>query len=323
MHPGDDLKVAIVGATGMIGVQLLELIAARGFPHRELKLLATESGAATTVEAAGEEHLVETFTGGADLSGVDIAFLALPASKAAEIIAGQPGPILIDLSAASRSPNPQIALAAPGFTSQGKVEAMRNASVIAPPHPAAHALAACLKALGVHDGFAAATVMLGASAGGREAVATAVEQTADLLNARLDLEEGEVQRGFNVFVRENERSLAMTIEAQTAALLEQCPQLAVQVVAAPIPHGCGLAIDIPWREDGNAREMLRGAPGLLLADEGEPLGTLDAAGEEAILVTVEERPATLSLWCVFDNSRLAALDALWIAERIVSSTPPD
>jgi aspartate-semialdehyde dehydrogenase len=66
---------------------------------------------------------------------------------------------------------------------------------------------------------------------------------------------------------------------------------------------------------------LRAAPGLLVAEEGEPLGVIDAVGQEAIVVSVETRPQSVSLWCVFDNTRLAALSALWIAETLALSSP--
>jgi len=51
------------------------------------------------------------------------------------------------------------------------------------------------------------------------------------------------------------------------------------------------------------------------------LGVIDAVGQEAIVVSVETRPQSVSLWCVFDNTRLAALSALWIAETLALSSP--
>jgi aspartate-semialdehyde dehydrogenase len=162
--------------------------------------------------------------------------------------------------------------------------------------------------------------MLGASAGGREMLTATVDQTTDLLSARLDLEEDEVQRGFNILMREHERSIASTISAQVAILLERSPVLAIQVVAAPVLHGSALTIDLTAPLNGTAAiEKIRNAPGLLIAEEGEPLGTIDAVGQEAIVVSVEERPGALSLFCVFDNARVAALSAMWVAETLAAS----
>jgi aspartate-semialdehyde dehydrogenase len=318
-------RVAVVGATGAVGNQLIELIAARGFQLSELKLFATEAGAMQTVDAAGEERLVDALASPADLRDFNIAFLACPAPRAAEIIAAQPGPILIDLSAADRPPA-DVPMVAPGLTSREAFAQLRNAKVFATPHPVAHVLATCLKALGAHGGFVAATAMLGASAGGRDVLTASVDQTTDLLSARLELDDDEVQRGFNAFMREHERSVATAISAQVAKLLAQAPTLSVQVAAIPVLHGSALTVDIqrPRALKGNgedAVELLRVAPGILIAEEGEPLGVIDAVGQEAIVVSVESRGDSVSLWCVFDNARLAALGALWIAETLALSSP--
>ena len=318
-------KVAVVGATGAVGNQLIELIAARGFQLSELKLFATEAGATQTVEAAGEERLVDALQSPDDLRDFDIAFLACPAPRATQIIDARPGPILIDLGAANRPPS-NAPMVAPGLTSREALARLRNAKVFATPHPAAHVLATCLKALGVHAGFVAATAMLGASAGGRDVLTAAVDQTTDLLSARLELDDDEVQRGFNAFMREHERSVAAAIAAQVATLLDKAPTLSVQVAAIPVLHGSALTVDIPRPRDTrgngeNAVELLRAAPGILIAEEGEPLGVIDAVGQEAIVVSVETRTDSVSLWCVFDNARLAALGALWIAETLALSSP--
>ncbi|MGB8683309.1 MAG: hypothetical protein WCD12_10530 [Candidatus Binatus sp.] len=318
-------RVAVVGATGAVGNQLIELIAARGFQLSELKLFATEAGAMQTVDAAGEERLVDALENPGDLRDFDIAFLAIPAPRAAEIIAAQPGPILLDLSAANRPPT-DVPMVAPGLTSRESFAQLRKAKIFATPHPAAHVLATCLKALGANSGFVAATAMLGASAGGMEMLTATVDQTTDLLSARLELDDDEVQRGFNAFIREHERSVANAIAAQIGKLLDKAPPLSVQVAAIPVLHGSALTVDIqrPRAIKGNgedAVELLRVAPGILIAEEGEPLGVIDAVGQEAIVVSVETRADSLSLWCVFDNTRLAALGALWIAETMALSSP--
>jgi len=314
-------RVAVVGATGAVGNQQNELNAARGFQLSELKLFASEKGAMQTLDADGEERLVESLENPEDLRGFDLAFLAVPAPRAAEIVSAAPGPTLIDLSGAGQRPS-IIPMVAPGLTSRAEIEKLRSAKVFATPHPMAHVIATCLKALDARTGFVTATALLGASAGGRDALAAAVDQTTDLLSARLQLDDDDVQRGFNAFVREHERSVATAIVAQVYSLLGKSPALAVQAVGVPVLHGSAVAIDMPARaEIHDARELLRGAPGLLLAEEGEPLGVIDAVGQEAIVVSVEETAQSLSLWCVFDNTRLAALGALWIAEMLAAGSP--
>jgi aspartate-semialdehyde dehydrogenase len=321
MNISREPRVAIVGATGAVGNQLIELIAARGFQLSDLKLFATEAGAMQTLDAGGEERLVDALESPDALRDFDLAFLAIPHHRAAEIVAAQPGPRLIDLSRASEPPG-NVPMVAPGLTSREALEKLRTAMVFTTPHPVAHVLATCLKALGPPTGFVAATAMLGASAGGMDMLTATVDQTTDLLSARLELDDDEVQRGFNVFMREHERSVASAIAAQVSALLENPPTMSVQAAAIPVLHGSALTIDIQKPSNGqDARELLRAAPGLLVVDEGEPLGVIDAVGQEAIIVSLETRPQSVSLWCVFDNTRLAALDALWIAETLALSSP--
>ncbi|HUO05151.1 MAG TPA: Asd/ArgC dimerization domain-containing protein [Candidatus Binataceae bacterium] len=330
MGPAGDARVAIVGATGAVGTQLTELIAARGFPHSELKLFAGESSADRNLEISGEELLIEPLKNPEELDDFDIVFLAVPAIDAAKIVAKCPRPVIVDLSAASR-PHPRavgraehkILIVAPGLTSSEEIERLRGRKIFAPPHPAAHALAACLKALDLKEEFVSATAMLGASTAGRDMVSDTVQQSADLLNARLDLDENEIQRGFNLFVGEDEREAAFLIGLQAAILLNRLNppiSIPVQAVAVPVLHGSALTVQIQRAGGvGDAKDHLRAAPGLLLADDDRPLAVIDAAGQEAIIVSVESRPSSLALWCVFDNARLAALDALWIAETLVSA----
>jgi aspartate-semialdehyde dehydrogenase len=320
--PGEP-KVAVVGATGSVGGQIVELLAARGFPASELKLFATEHGCAGTVESGGTEYLVEPVRDRETLAGFDIVFLAVPESAAESLRAARPGLVVIDLSAAMRAPSDDARLVAPGLLARERIVDFGRRGKVSIAHPAAQALASCLHALEVRDGFVAATVMLGASAGGRDLIVRTVEQTTDILAARFDLEEDETQRAFNIFMREHECATAAVLAAQVRALLGAPLDLALAVVAAPVLHGTGVVVQIPARaDDDEAIARLRSAPGVLAVEEGQPLGTVDAVGQEAILVRAERTAAGISLWATFDNSRLAALCAVWAAESLISSAGP-
>ncbi len=96
-------RVAVVGATGTVGSQIVELIGAREFPYAELKLFATGAG----IDRRGRIRRAERCRwrdskSPGELAAFDIAFLAIPESKARKIIEARPGPVLIDLSAATR-----------------------------------------------------------------------------------------------------------------------------------------------------------------------------------------------------------------------------
>jgi aspartate-semialdehyde dehydrogenase len=316
-------RVAVVGATGAVGNQLVELIAERGLRTSALRLFAREGGDERTIEAGDIEHRVEALGEVGALAGFDLAFLALPEGRAAEIVSARPGPLLIDLSACARAPSRDAVLFSPGFTPRESLIAARDRGVFAVPHPAAHVLATCLDAIAPGPAHVAATAMLGASAGGKGIVARAVDQTTGLLSAQLDLEENETQRGFNLFMREHERAMADVITAQAGVLLRTPVNLVLQAVSAPILYGAAITLGVALGETeaGAAIDRIRSAPGLLLVEEEEPLGVIDAIGQDAILVQAAAGRSGLALWCAFDNARIAALAALWIAETLIGVAP--
>lgn len=313
-------KVAVVGATGAVGNQLVELLETRAFPKGELRLFATASGAANTVEIDSAEFDVEEFTTPDDLRGCDLAFLAVPQAEAAHIIQARPGPMLIDMSAAMRPPSggPMVA---PGITTREGMGELRGRMVFEIPHPAAHAMATVLRALQVDTGFVAASLLIGASAGGRDRVTETVEQSAALLSGSTEAEEGALQRGFNLILSDSERQTSETIRKQIAALMGTAPTIALQVLCAPILHGSVLSIMIPPSADSATyAERLRSAPGLLFVEDTDPIGVMDAIGQEAIVTRMEQQAGSTVLFAAFDNARLAALVGLWIAENLLLTT---
>ncbi len=279
-----------------------------------MRLFARQSGTAGALETSEDDYLVEALRDPDDLAEFDVAFLAIPESAATEIVRADPGPVLIDLSGAARRPSNTVPMLAPGVTSRARIAQLKSARLFTIPHPVAHVLALCIDAL--RPSAVAATAMPGASAGGRSSIARMVDQTTDLLSARLDLGDEEIQHAFNAFSRESERATADRIAAQTGALMQSAPPpLTVQVIAIPVLHGTGLTISAQIESSGEEwLERLRATPGVMIIEEGEPLSLLDAVGQEAIKVSAELDGAAVKLWCAFDNTRLAALTSVWIAE---------
>ena len=324
--PGREVRIAVVGATGAVGEQIVELIDARALPCSELALFASERGAAQTVEALGEALSVAEFHEPAELSRFDIAFLAVAPSRAAELVRAHPGPLLVDLSAARRAPDeiPSIPLIAPSFTPPERVAALTaRGKTVGIPHPAAHALAMIVSAAGAQTPVVCATVMLGASDAGRESVGEVAREARELLSGTHNLEEGEVQRAFNAYPAEP--GFAAALCAQTAALLGGGgPRLVVEAVHVGVLHGSAMTVLIPdLANPEKLAERLRAAPGLLLV-EGKEGGTgiVDAIGQEAILVTPDLERTGVSVWSAFDSARLAALDAVWISEKFSAVAAP-
>ena len=317
MPPVREPRVAVVGATGAVGNQLVELLETRAFPKGELRLFATASENTSTIEIEDAEFEVEEFTDAEELRGFDLAFLAIPERAATDIIALRPGPLLIDLSGALRMPSGQP-IVAPGISSRERINELRGKMVFETPHPAAHALATILRALGIEGGFAAATLLMGASAGGRDRITKTAEESADLLGGSLDLEENEYQHAFNILTGDLERHISEVVRGQCAALTGNAATLSLQVLTAPILHGAVLSIQLPPSEQATSyADRLRAAPGILFVDDNKPMGVVDALGQEAIVVRMDRQPSGTTLFAAFDNARLAALIAIWIAENLL------
>jgi len=313
---GREVRVAVVGATGAVGSQIAELLGARGFPLAELKLFARDSSA-RSVEVGGRALIVAPFNGAQELAAFDITFLAIDRGTAAEIVAARPAPVLIDLSAATQPPTKVSSLVAPGLTARERVVELGQSKLFGVPHPAAQVTATILKVLGTQP-FVAAAVLLSASAAGHESITKLFQQSADVLNARLELEGDETQVAFNVFPAPHLRELASVIAAQTTALAGIGSLPAIEVLRVPAFHGSAVELLLPRGSDsGQWVERLRSAPGLILLEGDEAASFTDAVGQEATLVRMSQSEGGCSIWCVFDATRLAALSAVWIAEALV------
>ena len=311
---GRDPRVALVGATGTVGSQIAELIGERNFQCSELKLFARES--LDRMIDVGEHSLpVACLDNAQDLSAFDIAFLATPVEAAEQIIEAQPGPVLIDLSAALNPPRPAAAMVAPGLTTRERLAVYGGGQVFAVPHPAAQLIATILQVLS-SAGLAAASIMLSASAAGHQGISDLFQQSADLLNARLDLGD-EPQVAFNIFAPQDGRELSGAIAAQIGSLHRSSGHLLLDVVRVPAFHGSGVAMFLP-ADTGSKQwaERLRSAPGIILVANDQAAGFVDAVGQEGAITRITLDDAGAAIWCSFDAARLAALTALWIAEAI-------
>ena len=313
-------RVAVVGATGAVGSQIVELLETRAFPKGNLTLFAS-GASAESVETENGNAEVEELSDPADLRGFALAFLAVPEKPAADIIAARPGPVLIDLSACARMPRGR-SLVSPGIVTRERLLDLRGSMVFETPHPAAHAIASILAAVGSDAEPFGAILLTGASARGRDQVADVAQQSADFLSGRFHSEEEGVQHGFNIFAGEHERALAKIIQAQLTAMTGRAPKMALQTATAPILHGCVLALQFPAAENLDTwLDRLRGAPGIVLVEGEESLGVADVLGQEAIVARLDRTgDSSATILAAFDNTRLAALIATWIAENLLQTS---
>ncbi len=112
------LNVAIVGATGAVGHELLKVLAQRDFPIRSLKLLASERSAGTTLDFRGVPHVIEAVSA-QSFTGIDVAFFSAGASRSREFgpIAIESGAIVVDNSSAFRM-HPDVPLVVPEINAE-------------------------------------------------------------------------------------------------------------------------------------------------------------------------------------------------------------
>ncbi|HEY2107482.1 MAG TPA: hypothetical protein VGH29_16910 [Candidatus Binataceae bacterium] len=310
------LRMAIVGATGVVGGRLLELIDERAIPCAELRLYSSEEHAGESIESGGVVRPVDVLSDPSELSDLDVVFLSVQRAAAESILREISGPIVIDLSASSSVPS-NAPFVAPGFTPREQVQDSSHFKLFHIPHPGALALATILDALGEIP-YCAAMLMLGSSSIGHGAISHLVEQSADLLSGKLELEEDERQAAFNVALFPGASELEKVILAQIARLTGKAPQVGVQCVQVPILHGTALCLNLPNAAGAETwAASLREAPGILLAENEEPPTVVDAIEQEALLLSLTQGAGGPLIWCVFDNARRAALAALWVAECLL------
>ena len=329
-------RVAILGATGMVGSTLLRVLEERAFPLDELRLLASERSAGTVVPYAGRDITVQA-VGPRSFDGIDIAIFSAGATRSREWapVAIAAGAVVVDNSSAFRMDdgvplvvadvNPQAAHAHTGLVANPNCSTMQLMPVLAALHrrsPLEHVTVATYQSV---------------SGTGRAAVDALREQSAAVL-AGEQPPAGVYQHqiAFNVlpFAGSLAGSDSYTDEElklvnESRKILE-LPDLRVSVtcVRVPVETSHSEAVWVRTREEigpDEARALLAAEDGITVVDHpaaGEYPMAIDAAGKEGVFVGRIRRdlgdPNALALWVVADNLRKgAATNAVQIAELLV------
>jgi len=334
-------RVAVVGATGLVGKEILSVLAERQFPAGELRALASEESAGDTV-AFGERQLRVDALGDDSLQGVDVAFFAagreLSAARARDAARG--GARVIDLTGCFAD-DPDVPLVVPEVNGDllGPGGAAGHPRIVSAAVGSLAALAAVLKPIDDAATVRAVTCSTyePVSGIGRIGVSELSAQTMKLLNGvSPDPEEFPHQIAFNAFpevgtigpdgISSAEREVATGLRRVLGL-----PDLRVFATAVRVPIFFGLAIAVTVEIErplsvATAQAALRTAPGLLLAEgeDGTYVPLLDAVGTDAVHVgrvrVDPESPTTLGIWVVIDCVRRgAAVNAVAIAERMLRS----
>ncbi|HEY4583000.1 MAG TPA: aspartate-semialdehyde dehydrogenase [Lysobacter sp.] len=332
------VNVAIVGATGAVGETMLKVLAERGFPIRELRLLASARSAGTKVGFGARKVVVEdlaTF----DPAGIDIALFSAGGDVSREYAPkfAAAGAVVIDNSSAFRYDGD-----VPLVVSEVNPEALRNRprGIVANPNCSTMQLMVALAPIHREAGIERINIATyqSVSGTGNRALEELGRQTAALLNFQDPKPEVyPVQIAFNViphggdFLDNGYTSEEMKLVWETRRILgDDRIQVNPTVVRVPVFYGHSEAVHIETRGKitaARARELLSAAPGVEVVDEreggGYPTPVTHASGNDPVYVgRIREdisHPRGLDLWVVADNIRKgAALNAVQLAELVIA-----
>lgn len=334
-------NIAIVGATGNVGMEMMNILAEREFPVREVHAIASRRSVGRDV-SFGDKTLkcqdLETF----DFSKVDFVLMSAggETSKQWSPKIGKMGAIVIDNSSAFRY-DAEVPLIVPEVNAHALEEYMaRNdrKNIIANPNCSTAQLVVALKPL--HDAAKIKRVVVATyqsvSGGGKAAMDELWTQTKGIFVTDPPTpEKFTKQIAFNViphidvFMDSGDTKEEWKMVAETKKILDPKIKLTATCVRVPVFVGHSEAVNIEFEREitaDEARSILREAPGLLVVDKREDGGyvtPVECVGDYATFVSRIREDATidngLNLWCVSDNLRKgAALNTVQIAETLVN-----
>jgi aspartate-semialdehyde dehydrogenase len=332
--------VAVVGATGAVGEAMVQILEERSFPVGELYPLASSRSAGKTVSFRGRPVRVGDLAE-FDFGKTRIGLFSPGASVSAEYApkAAAAGCVVIDNTSQFRY-EPDIPLVVPEVNPD-RVAEYRNRGIIANPNCSTIQMLVALKPIYDAVGIERINVCTyqAVSGTGREAIEELAAQTAALLNGRpVEPVVYPKQIAFNclphidVFLENGYTKEEMKMVWETRKIMgDESIQVNPTTVRVPVFYGHSEAVHIETREKisgDRVRELLRGAPGVVVVDErrpgGYPTAVTEAAGKDPVYVgRIREdisHPRGIDLWVVSDNLRKgAALNSIQIAELLVDT----
>ncbi len=332
-----EINVALVGATGNVGQEILTILDERLFPVKEVFALASRQSIGREV-SFGDKTLkcqdLETF----DFSKVDIALFAAGGSVSKEWApkAAKAGAIVIDNSSHFRM-DPDVPLIVPEVNADD-VAGFAKKNIIANPNCSTAQLVVALKPL--HDAAKIKRVVVSTyqstSGKGKAGMDELWNQTKQIfVTDAPEPTEFTKQIAFNViphidaFMEDGFTKEEWKMMAETKKILDTKIKLTATCVRVPTFVGHAEAVNVEFENpisDDEAREILREAPGILIVDKREDGGyvtPIECVGDFATFISRLRVDPTvdngLAFWCVSDNLRKgAALNAVQIAELLLN-----
>lgn len=331
-------RVAVVGATGNVGREMLTTLAERNFPADDIVALASSASVGKEVSYGEDDVLKVQALDAFDFKGIDIV-LSSPGGKVSAQFApraARDGAVVIDNTSYWRM-DPDVPLVVPEVNPQA-IAGYEKRGIIANPNCSTIQMVVALKPL--HDLARIKRVVVATyqsvSGAGRAAMDELFSQTrAIYVNDQIKPEEFTKQISFNViphidvFMDDGSTKEEWKMAVETRKILDPDIAVTATCVRVPVFIGHAEAVNIeferPLSED-RAHSALRAAPGVVVVDHRADEGYVtpaEAAGEDAVYVSRIRRDPTvphgLNLWVVADNLRKgAALNAVQIAELLAA-----
>jgi aspartate-semialdehyde dehydrogenase len=329
-------KVAVVGATGVVGHEMLSILAERAFPVSEVCAIASERSAGGEVSFGEDDVLKVQDLGRFDFKGVDIALFS-PGAKVSAVHApraAKAGAIVIDNTSQFRM-DPDVPLIVPEVNPEAIVD-YKKRGIIANPNCSTMQMVVALKPL--HDLARIKRVVVSTyqsvSGAGREAMDELFNQTRSIyVNDPVKKEHFTKQIAFNaiphidVFMDDGSTKEEWKMAVETRKILDPDISVTATCVRVPVFIGHAEAVNVEFERpitEEQARAALKAMPGVSVIDHRADEGYVtpqESAGEDAVYVSRIRKDPTvahgLNLWIVADNLRKgAALNAVQIAELL-------
>jgi aspartate-semialdehyde dehydrogenase len=330
-------KVAVIGATGNVGREMLQTLVDREFPADDVIALASERSVGKTVSYGEDGTLKVQDLAKFDFRGVDIA-LSSPGAKVSAVHAPRAaaaGCVVIDNTSYFRM-DPDVPLVVPEVNGKA-IAGFARKNIIANPNCSTIQMVVALKPL--HDAARIKRVVVATyqsvSGAGKEAMDELFDQTRGIyMNAPMERTKFTKQIAFNViphidvFLEDGSTKEEWKMQVETRKILDPDIAVSATCVRVPVFIGHAEAVNVEFERPlsvEEARAALKAAPGVSVVDHRVDEGYVtpaECAGEDAVYVSrIRQDPTVphgLSLWVVSDNLRKgAALNAVQIAEHLV------
>ena len=329
-------RIVVVGATGNVGREMLNILAERAFPVDEIAVLASRKSLGTEV-SFGEKTLktqdLDTF----DFTGWDMALFAVgsDATRTYAPKAAKAGCVVIDNSSLYRY-DADVPLIVPEVNADA-VHGYAKKNIIANPNCSTAQMVVALKPL--HDRARIKRVVVSTyqsvSGAGKGGIDELWDQTKSMYNPTDEKPPKQFtkQIAFNViphidtFMDSGETKEEWKMVAETKKIVDPAIKVTATCVRVPVFVGHSEAVNIEFEDfldEDEARDILREAPGVMVIDKREDGGyvtPVECVGDFATFISRIRQDSTidngLNLWCVSDNLRKgAALNAVQIAELL-------